>query len=910
MSDLAARTDTAVEPSRARPSASGARSGALIAGASVVATGLNYIFLLAAGRRLGSEDYGALAALLGLLTVVLLPTGGLQLAVSREVSRRVALGDATGADAFARSTLRLGLLLTGPVLVFGFLLAVPLGELLDIGSTGVVAVAMSGLAVALAYPITTGVLQGFQRFGAVAGMIVAPFALRIVVLIGATWAGLHLGGVVFAAVAGGIAATAIAIWLVKEPIARGARVAAPDIRPFLSYLWPVVVGLVGIAVLTNVDLLIARARFSPDDAGEYAAASAFARIAFFLPATLLAVVFPRTAARQARGEDTSDILGRSLLVTAAFGGMLALFYWMTGRGIVHTSFGADFAEGGELLVQFTFAMALYALVNLLVGFHLSRAETRYAWIVAGSVPVQIALLATVPGDLRSLIWVNVAVAAGLIVAHELFVESSVPALRAGVGRFSAARGDQLRRGVAEGLVFLLVASAFVSALFWPITSRIGSTFVGTEGSDSSGTIGWLWQLQQEGYHLFGSTTHVLTGAPLGWEQANGLNLQWLLFYYPAYLATTVVGEVAAFNLVVLSGYVLSGGAMYLLTRYLGCNRLVSAWAALVFIIFPWHLERAEHAGFVHLEVLVLLMLALIAATVRPTTGRLALVGMATLSCWLAVGYVGVMASIGACAFALAAGAVIRRGTRARLVLGVGLAAFTATALMAVAGVSGGVGSGGGLNRELERPLRLRAPSFRAGGSVGGQPGAGRPATRIPCEPVARIERDRSPELRRPPHYRIGCRVARRRLATTVETQRAPPGHNGGSRGSDRRRTRVFHAQPGDDLRLARVVDALSCPLGAHTGLPCSLTMDRAGHDGSRAARRARAPSRVRLARTAREVQLARGRLPGRAGRRRDDRVLCRAHDRSGRQHLRYASRAAGVRSSRARRLPACSPSTR
>ena len=31
-------------------------------------------------------------------------------------------------------------------------------------------------------------------------------------------------------------------------------------------------------------------------------------------------LFPRTAARQARGEDTTDILGRSLLVTAAFGG--------------------------------------------------------------------------------------------------------------------------------------------------------------------------------------------------------------------------------------------------------------------------------------------------------------------------------------------------------------------------------------------------------------------------------------------------------------------------------------------------------------------------------------------------------------------------------------------------------------
>jgi O-antigen/teichoic acid export membrane protein len=64
-----------------------------VAAASLAATGANYAFLLATGRILGSHDYGALAALLGALTVVLLPTGALQLAVSREISRRLASGD-------------------------------------------------------------------------------------------------------------------------------------------------------------------------------------------------------------------------------------------------------------------------------------------------------------------------------------------------------------------------------------------------------------------------------------------------------------------------------------------------------------------------------------------------------------------------------------------------------------------------------------------------------------------------------------------------------------------------------------------------------------------------------------------------------------------------------------------------
>src|SRR5207253_6803275 len=96
---------------------SGTRSGALLAVASGVAIVANYIFLLAAGRLLGSDRYGSLAALLGLLAVVLLPAGAVQMAVSREISRLVASGDDDRADSFARAAFRLALIATVPLLV-------------------------------------------------------------------------------------------------------------------------------------------------------------------------------------------------------------------------------------------------------------------------------------------------------------------------------------------------------------------------------------------------------------------------------------------------------------------------------------------------------------------------------------------------------------------------------------------------------------------------------------------------------------------------------------------------------------------------------------------------------------------------------------------------------------------------
>jgi O-antigen/teichoic acid export membrane protein len=139
-------------------SASGARSGVLLAGASGVSIVAAYVFLLAAGRILGSEDYGSLAALLGLLAVVLIPAGALQMAVSREISRRVASGDSAGAARLARGTLRLALLATVPLMVIALALAAPLSDLLHIHSVGLVVFAVSTLATALVFPVALGVL--------------------------------------------------------------------------------------------------------------------------------------------------------------------------------------------------------------------------------------------------------------------------------------------------------------------------------------------------------------------------------------------------------------------------------------------------------------------------------------------------------------------------------------------------------------------------------------------------------------------------------------------------------------------------------------------------------------------------------------------------------------------------------
>jgi O-antigen/teichoic acid export membrane protein len=700
-----------------RPAASGVRSGALLAVASGLSIVANYAFLLAAGRILGSAAYGSLAALLGLLSIVVLPATALQFAVSRDISRRVAAGDDGSADRFARATMRLSVLATIPLVVVALALAAPMSAVLHIHSVGVVALMDAGLATALVFPVAQGVLQGRQRFHALAALYLAPFAVRLTVLAVAAAAGFRLGGAVLATVLGLVGATALALALVREPLRAGARGPRPSLAAFLRYLGPVGVGVIGIALLTNIDILVVKARFSSDLAGAYGAASAFARVGFFLPATILTVLFPRTAARQARGEETEDILGRSLLATAAFCGLLAVFYAAAGVGLVVTTFGADFAAGGRVLAPFALATGLFSLANILVGYHLSRGEVRYAWIVAGGVVVQVIVLALVPSSLHGVVYANLVIGVALIAAHELFVESSLPALRAGWRRVHWA-AVRVQAVVPEAAAVLVGTTVFVCALFWPLVRHLRSTIAGVPGSDATAAVASFWEQKHEGgYHLLGITHHTLSGAPFGWDSTNALNMQTFLAYYPTYLAAQVVGAVTAFNLVTLAGYVLSGVTMYALVRYLGCSRFVAAWAGLVYIVFPWHLARIEHASLLQLEVLALLVITLVAAARRPSWLRLGAVGAANLACWLMSGYFGPMALISTIAFMVGAGLTMPRRHGLLLVAGSTVAAFAAAGIFGIGAAGSGTNSGAGLNRSVGdlslfglRPTELVVPA--------------------------------------------------------------------------------------------------------------------------------------------------------------------------------------------------------
>lgn len=626
------------------------RAGALLFAATVVSVGSTYLFYLVAGRVLGTSDYGELAAVLSLVTLAALPFTAVQMALSREISSLVARGEPELARRLSHSLVATGAVATVVLLVIYGALVVPLTDLLNLDSVAMLGVVALAVAPAVLYPVLLGDLQGHQEWRRLAFATGFPLAFRFVAFLVLFAVGWRLYGALAAMAIGALAGLALPAWWRRHELVRAAR--RVPVRPFLTGLVPVMVGILAVTALTNVDVLMVKARLSSDDAGIYGAASAFAKVAFFLPTAIVGVVFPRVAARRARGEPTQDILGRALLVTVVFCALLFGIYGLVGGPLIRLTYGEDFAEAASLLGLFGIGMTFFSLANVLVGYHLSRHDARFAWALGGAACVQAVALALVPADMRTFLWVNAGVGIALFAVHELVMGSSAEAIRSGAAHAWHELAPKLRlrdrlraarRPALEAVGVLLGFTALAVALTWPLAAGLGSKlFEGT--GDSIGTIADFWrQAEITGYHVTGTTHVTTTGAPFGWEQGNGVNIQSALPYYPAYLFAEAFGPVVAYNLAALSGLVLSAAAMYWLVRRLTGSILVAAWGGLVYMLFPWHFWKAAvHASLAHLEGFPLLALALLAWYRKPDLLRAGAIALTIAILWTTSGYYGVM----------------------------------------------------------------------------------------------------------------------------------------------------------------------------------------------------------------------------------------------------------------------------
>jgi len=172
---------------------------------------------------------------------------------------------------------------------------------------------------------------------------------------------------------------------------------------------------VGIAVLTQIDLVYARRSFP--EVTTYAGAALLGKFVFYLPAAASIVVLPMLVRVETRA-DGARLMKKAMAVVGGFSllclaGVAVFGEWLAGRVL-----GPEYARSGTYITTSGWAMLPYPLVNLLASASLRAGRVRLAIsslaaailaaAVAGSGAVSLrglaALLVVLGGALVIIAW--------------------------------------------------------------------------------------------------------------------------------------------------------------------------------------------------------------------------------------------------------------------------------------------------------------------------------------------------------------------------------------------------------------------------------------------------------------------------------------------------------------------------
>lgn len=355
-------------------------STVVVAAALGVAQVFSYAVSVVAARALGPEQFGVLAALLGILLIGSVLAMGIQAVAAR----RLVHLPADDRDGASRDILRDGLVGGAAVAAATLVVSPLLMWLLRLDAW------VPLLLAALAFvPITWagaqyGVAQGREAYARLA-------AVYLVVGVGR-----GVGGVVGALASDSVEGTMLGLALgtalgavagraTVSPLAGGPRL---PVERFFGETAHATHALLALFVLTNVDVLLARALLSPYDAGEYGVGAVIAKVAFWLPQFVGVVAFPQFAdARRARATVVSlaAVAGMGCLVTAGTALLPGLVVGFVG--------GSAYDDLVPIAWMFAAIGSLFALAQALLLTRLA-VDDRRAVIAVWSAAVLLVALAS------------------------------------------------------------------------------------------------------------------------------------------------------------------------------------------------------------------------------------------------------------------------------------------------------------------------------------------------------------------------------------------------------------------------------------------------------------------------------------------------------------------------------------
>jgi O-antigen/teichoic acid export membrane protein/glycosyltransferase involved in cell wall biosynthesis len=327
----------------------------------------NFLFHIVISRLLGPAHYGAVGAILSILSLLAVPVGAAQLAVTQAV-----IGHINNGQSFSLSRLIWRAFLVGFFAMLAFAALTPtIDGFLHLSSPLPLYLVGAWIPLATVGAMLQGALIGEYRFRAVAfAAFVGGGPIRLLFGAGMVLAGFGVTGAIIATIFGQAFQTGSLLFSVRQNVRSQEEHSV--VRTTRRDMTLSIASIGSYTALIGVDTFLARHFFSATVAGQYAAGAIAAHIALFVPAAIVTVAFPHWVSGEGTGVSSRKAFTQALKFTALLGILAAGALTVLSSLVVHVLFGSSYTDAIAIVGLLAFASAVIGILSLFIYFHLAR----------------------------------------------------------------------------------------------------------------------------------------------------------------------------------------------------------------------------------------------------------------------------------------------------------------------------------------------------------------------------------------------------------------------------------------------------------------------------------------------------------------------------------------------------------
>lgn len=397
-------------------------SSVIVTLSSLFSNVFSYLFQLFAGNYLTKENFAELTSLFALSGIIALVVSFLSNGIAKLVAEIKDEPTNKRISEFFYSLLKINLSLTIVISIFMYLFRNNFQEYLNINDVKVINVFILAVAAAIINSGFGPFLQGLQKFKSHSIYTFLTSFTKFLVMVVVIYFSLRLKDIFWGLAITTIIMALIGFIMIINNISHNINYFnRSDIKTLFTYsigsLWT----LLGLNLLQNTDILMAKHYFDAELAGTYSGISIIGKIIFYIASPVTIVMLPICSEYYKNNKNLVKPFVISLLLTLAAAFSTFIIFWLFPGFVIKSLFGVRYANATEYLPLYSFFILLYSLATFLGFFSISISKFKIGSISLIGALIQYIGISMFHNNIKDIVTVSIISTSLVLFAYIIFL---------------------------------------------------------------------------------------------------------------------------------------------------------------------------------------------------------------------------------------------------------------------------------------------------------------------------------------------------------------------------------------------------------------------------------------------------------------------------------------------------------